>query len=349
VRSLLHPLRIGSLYLENNLALAPMSDTTDRSFRVICREFGAGLTLTGLVSAKGICHDPGFRRSWSCLAIDPAELPAGIQLFGSEPADFVRAIQQIQDHPLLSQCGLIDLNMGCPVAKVVKTGSGAALMLDPARAGQIIRACVQEASAFGKPVTVKFRKGWDEASHNAADFARMCEDAGAAALTVHGRTRVQMYSGQADWQIIGEVKAAVGIPVYGNGDVQSAETAAAMIRSTGADGVMVGRATRGRPWIFREIAAGLAIMDGSRVGPLPEEPALAEKSAIVIRHMDGLVSLMGEAAAIREMRGQLVWYFKGTPGGSELKNLAMKARTREEILAVLEVWHRDGMKSCENS
>jgi tRNA-dihydrouridine synthase B len=349
VNKLLHPLQIGTLRLENNLALAPMAGTTDRSFRIICHAFGAGLTITELVSARGICHDASLRRNWRYLAIDPAEVPVGIQLFGSEPADFRMAIQIIGNHPLLSQCSLIDLNMGCPAAKVLRSGAGAALMQNPELAGRIIESSVRAAEAFGKPVTVKFRKGWDTGLANAVPFARLCEAAGASALTIHGRTREQMYGGFADWQVIGAVKNAVRIAVYGSGDVKSADSAADLIRLTGVDGVMIGRAAQGCPWLFQEIAAGLAWQDDSEGGFSSGVISMQEKVAVVTRHLDGLIGLLGEAAGVREMRGQLTRYFKGTPGGSELKKKAMSAASRQDVLAALADWHRDWAKSCENS
>jgi tRNA-dihydrouridine synthase B len=353
---LLHPMQIGGLCLENNLALAPMSGTTSLPFRLLCRSFGAGLVYTELVSARGISHDPGLRRNGRYLATDPAEQPLGIQLFGSEPDDFSRAIAIIGEHPLLAQCRLIDLNMGCPVPKVVRAGAGAALMRQPEQAARIVAASVRAAGRYGKPVTVKFRKGWDSGEINAVPFARLCEAAGADAIAVHGRTRDQMYGGTADWQIIGEVKAAVRIPVYGNGDVRDAGSAARMLRLTGADGCMVGRGALGRPWIFREIAAGLAALD-AEAGHMPltetPRPCLdllpAEKSAVALRHLDGLIDLLGEVVAVREMRGQLVRYLKGEPVGSQLRKQAMQAVSRQDVQAVLDDWHRAREKSCENS
>jgi tRNA-dihydrouridine synthase B len=359
----LHPLAIGGVTLGNNLALAPLSGTSDRSYRLLCHEYGAGLVVTELVSARGICHDTRLTRNWRYLAIDPAEKPVAIQLFGADPADFRQAIARIGEHPLLGQCDLIDLNMGCPVAKVVRDGAGAALMRTPTLAAKIVSASVEAAAAFAKPVTVKFRKGWDEHSVNAAEFARICEDAGASALTIHGRTREQLYGGQADWQVIGEVKAAVKIPVFGNGDVSSAETARGLLLATGADGVMIGRAAQGRPWLFQEIAAGLAWLDAAladgRIEPhltaprahLPRysEPSAEQKAAAVLRHLDGLIDLLGETSAVREMRKQLAFYIKGTPHAAGLKNRAMQVENRRDVVAILADWCMNGPKSCGNS
>ncbi len=350
-KQLIHPLQIGSVRLDNNLALAPMAGTTDVVFRRICRRLGAGLTVTELVSARGICHDPDFRRNWRYLAIDPQELPVAIQLFGSDPDDFSRAIAMILAHPVLSQCSLFDLNMGCPVNKVVKGGEGSALMRTPDLAARIVKNSVQAAAAAGKPVTVKFRKGWDDNSVNAVDFAKCCEQAGAAALTIHGRTRQQLYGGQADWRIIGEVKAAVRIPVFGNGDVTTPEAASRLFLETGADGLMIGRAALGNPWIFQSILAALGPkglnpdipewlspklrLSNFTTAPMPPP---ADRLPVILEHLDGLIAMHGEATAVREMRKQLVHYLKGTAHGSFLKNQVMNASTRREIQALLEEW-----------
>lgn len=345
-KPLLHPLSIGPVHLENNLGLAPMAGTTDLAFRRICRRYGAGLTITELVSARGICHDPQLRRNWRYLAIDPAELPVGIQLFGSDPADFDQAIAIILAHPVLGQCSLIDLNMGCPVNKVVRSGEGAALMRTPDLAARIIERSVRAAAAGNKPVTVKFRKGWDEGNSNAVEFARLCESAGAAALTIHGRTRQQMYGGKADWTVIGEVKAAVGIPVYGNGDATSPEAIRQLILATGVDGVMIGRAAQGNPWLFRQAAEVLAA-NGAAAKPMLPPPS--ERVPVILEHLDGLIALNGESVAVREMRKQLIFYFKGTPQGATLKNKAMTAANRQEILAVLDEWRIYFTNYCEYS
>jgi len=334
--NLIHPLQIGPVQLENNLALAPMAGTTEMAFRRICRRFGAGLTVTELVSAAGICHDKTLKRNWRYLLIDPDEAPVAIQLFGGKPEDFQNAIVRILEHPLLGQCSLIDINMGCPVTKVVGRGEGAALMKTPDLAARIIDASVRAAATFGKPVTVKFRKGWNTEMINAVEFARVCEAAGAAALTVHGRTRAQMYSGFADWQVIGEVKAAVRIPVYGNGDIDSPATARRLMTQTGVDGLMVGRAAQGNPWLFRHLIT--ALNDPTGASDTPQIITSSEKIPVILEHLDGLIELHGEAVAVREMRKHLVCYFRGTRQASTLKNKAMTALTREEIAAVLEEW-----------
>lgn len=352
--SLLHALVIGGVKLENNLALAPMAGTTDLVFRHLCREMGAGLTVTELVSARGIVHDPSLSRNWRYLAIDPADNPVGIQLFGADPADFRLAIEQISRHPVLRLCSLIDLNMGCPVAKVVRTGAGCALMETPGLAARIIEASVRAAESSGMPVTVKIRKGMDDSRTNAAGFARLCAAAGAAAVTVHGRTRQQMYGGTADWSVITAVKNAISIPVFGNGDVRSAEDAARMLRQTGADGVMIGRAAQGNPWIFRQISAGLAGQDNAEPACRDERddgadlPTTAERLAVFQRHLLGLCDLLGEKTAVREMRKQLAWYMKGFPGVAVLKTRGTAAATLPEMLEVLEEWRIYSGNSCEN-
>jgi tRNA-dihydrouridine synthase B len=334
--ALIHPLQIGPVTLANNLALAPMAGTTELAFRRICRCFGAGLTVTELVSATGICHDKLFKRNWRYLVIDPAEVPVAIQLFGGDPNDFSRAISRILEHPILGQCSLIDLNMGCPVTKVVGRGEGAALMKTPDLAARIIEASVKAAAPFGKPVTVKFRKGWDDEMVNTAAFAHTCEEAGASALTIHGRTRKQMYSGHADWSAIGEAKSAVRIPVFGNGDIDSPTAARRMLHETGVDGLMIGRAAQGNPWLFQWLVSALADPTGNS----DTQPVItpAEKIPVILEHLDGLIAQHGEAIAIREMRKQLVCYFRGARQGAILKNKAMAAQNREEVAAVLEEW-----------
>jgi tRNA-dihydrouridine synthase B len=338
--ALIHPLRIGTVVLPNNLALAPMAGTTDLVFRRICRRFGAGLTVTELVSARGVCHDPKLQRNWRYLAIDPVELPVAIQLFGADPADFATAVTRILIHPILGQCSLIDINMGCPVAKVVKGGEGSALMRTPDLAARVVAASVNAAAPFGKPVTVKFRKGWDVDSVNAVSFARVVEAAGAAAVTVHGRTRDQMYSGRADWQVIGDVKAAVRIPVFGNGDIDSPEAARRMLAQTGVDGLMIGRAAQGNPWIFQQL---LTLADPAGNETVPARLTPADKIPVIIEHLDGLIACHGEDVAVREMRKHLACYLRGSQWqGAQplaaLKNRAMTARTRDEIIALLGEW-----------
>lgn len=338
---LIHAMQIGNIRLENNLALAPMAGTTETGFRRMCRMQGAGLVVTELVSARGICHDPDLRRSMRYLYIDKREKPVAIQLFGADPDDFIKAINIIAAHPITGSCDLIDLNMGCPVSKVVRQGEGCALMKNLPLAARIIAACVRVAD---RPVTVKFRKGWDESQVNAVEFARMCEESGASALTIHGRTRAQMYGGRADWEVIGKVKQSVGIPVYGNGDITSVQSARQMLEDTAVDGLMVGRAVQGNPWLFRQLINGLA-----SAGTSQEVPDVSEKISLILDHLDGLIFRLGEYTAVREMRGHLVCYIKGTAHGSDLKRRASLAASKSEILDILEDWRIHCGKTCENS
>ncbi|NCA98901.1 MAG: tRNA dihydrouridine synthase DusB [Clostridia bacterium] len=365
--SLIHPLAIGSLVVPNNLALAPMAGTSDTVYRAICREMGAGLVVTELVSARGICYDPALKRSWRYLEIMPeAERPVAIQLFGADPDDFYRAIQLIHQHPILRQCDLIDLNMGCPVPKVVRGGEGSALMKDPPLAGRIIEASVRalaEVAAAGadtgpfsgsgsaaaiKPLTVKFRKGWDDQSVNAPAFARLCQEAGAAAVTIHARTRDQFYSGKADWSIITAVKQAVTIPVYGNGDIINATSARQMLQETGVDGLMIGRAAQGNPWIFQEITAELANLPKNGPRPFFGKPTPQARAAMVLRHLRGLAVRVGERTAVAEMRAQLAYYLRGTPQAAQWKNIAMRAKTVVEVEAFLDEWLKDMQRLAVN-
>lgn len=341
---LIQPLSIGPVRLPNNLALAPMAGTTDLVYRRICHRFGAGLTVTELVSARGLRHDPAMCRNWRYLAIAPEDGAMAIQLFGSEPEDFSAAIKQILDHPLLSRCSLIDLNMGCPVKKVVAAGAGCALMQTPGQAEKIVRAAVAATGRTAVPITVKCRSGWDESSVNAPSFARMLAGAGACALTIHGRTRQQMYGGKADWSVIAAVRQAVTIPVFGNGDVRNAGDAARMLTETGVDGVMIGRAAQGNPWLFSQIALELAGAD-----PAAAVPDIHERIVVVTTHLDGLIETLGEKTAVREMRRHLAWYLRGTRGAVRLRTAGMLAASRAELLQVLEDWRICYEKSCENS
>lgn len=327
-----HPIRVGSRTMPGNLALAPMAGATDGAFRALCREQGASMTCTELVSARGIRHDPGLRRSWRYLAITPAEQPVAIQLFGADPDDFDYAVRAVLEHPVLSAAFAIDINMGCPVPKVAGAGAGAALMRDLPLASRILRSASAAASGYGVPVTVKFRTGWDAASADTPAFARMAEQSGAALLTVHARTRDQMYAGRADWSVIAAVKAAVSVPVLGNGDVRDPASAAAMLRETGADGLAVGRAALGDPWIFARIAAAL------RGEPMPPPPGIAERAAAALREIDARIALHGEGQALRESRKSLLWYLHGTPHSAELRRRASEVADRASAAALLEDW-----------
>ncbi len=332
--SWIHPIQVGKLEIANNLFLAPMAGGSELPFRKICHRMGAGLVCTELVTARGIRYQKSIDKNYRYLEISLDEFPVAIQLFAAEPADFEAAIQAIFEHPLLSRCAIIDINMGCPVPKVVKTGAGSALMKNPALAGDIIRTCVR---ASPVPVSVKFRKGWSEVSSNAVEFARMCEDCGASLLSIHGRTTAQMYTGQADWDIIRQVKEAVRIPVIGNGDVASPALARAMFEQTGVDGVMIGRAALGNPWLFPQILRALGPeLDVRDEDPFSQRPSLEERIAVMKDHLSGAVAQWGEVTAMKEMRKHFGWYLKGVSGSVPVKVRLMRCEKMSEALSILD-------------
>ena len=295
--------------------LGPMAGVTDLPYRVLCREFGADVTCTEMVSAKAMYYKN--RTTEALLTRAPEEKTAAVQLFGSEPELMADMAQTLED-----RFDIIDVNMGCPVAKVVGNREGSYLMTDLPLAERIISTM---AKRLRVPLTVKFRKGFDEAHANAAEFARMAEASGAAAVAVHGRTREQFYSGKADWDCIAEVKKAVKIPVIGNGDIFSAEDALRMIDRTGADGIMVARGARGNPWIFRAIKAALS---GT---PIPKRPDGEEMRRVILTHARGLVRDKGEWVAMREMRKHLAWYSAGRQGASSFRERINSLETMEEL------------------
>lgn len=318
------------------VSLAPIAGTTDLTFRTMCRRFGSDSGCTELVSARGIAFQGSVDGSMRYLRIDhDAEGPCAIQLFGHDATDFSRAIPLILSHPELSGARWIDLNMGCPVPKVVKTGAGAALMKDIPRAADIITASVRAAEPFGVPVSVKFRKGWDDECINAVKFAKMCADSGACAITLHARTREQMYRGKADWSVIAEAAEALrgsGVKVIGNGDVRDGESAERMLRETGADGVAVGRAAMGNPWVFSDIRGYL---EGA---PSRRSPTPRERADLIFEHLDGLTGLLGEDCAMKEMRSQIAHYLKGRHKAAECRAEAVRARSVHEIRDIIEKW-----------
>lgn len=293
------PLWIGNVKIEKPLALAPMAGVTDQPFRLLCREQGAGLVCTEMVSAKAILYKN--KNTGMLMAIDEKERPAALQLFGCEPEVMAEAARQIEERNF----DILDVNMGCPVPKVVNNGEGSALMKNPKLAGEIVKALVK---AVKKPVTVKIRKGFDGEHVNAVEMAKILEDAGAAAIAVHGRTREQFYSGRADWEIIRRVKEAVSIPVIGNGDVDSPDAAAALLRETGCDGVMIARGAQGNPWIFSRV---LRYLEDGTLLPLPDRQEVKE---MIFRHGAMLIAAKGEYTGIREMRKHVAWYTAGFPG-----------------------------------
>ena len=309
-------LKIGSVELQNPLILAPMAGVTDLPFRLLCKEQGAGLLCMEMVSAKAILYNN--KNTESLLAIHPEELPVSLQLFGSDPKIVSEMAKRIEERPF----SILDINMGCPVPKVVRNGEGSALMKDPKLAERIISKTVK---AVNKPVTVKIRKGFDEAHINAVELARIAEASGAAAVAVHGRTREQYYSGNADWEIIRQVKEAVRIPVIGNGDVDTPQKAEAILQETGCDGVMIGRAARGNPWIFRQVLAYL------ENGIEEDKPSIEEVQAMMLRHARMQTSCKGGYTGIREMRKHISWYTAGYPHSAKLRARINSVESLQEL------------------
>ena len=300
--------------------LAPMAGVADRAMRELCMEMGAGFCCTEMISAMGVyCSD---RKSAQLMKINEQERPCGIQLFGKEPHTFPKAVEAA----LRYRPEFIDINMGCPAHKVAGHGSGAALMKSPALAEEIAKVVIG-AVAGEVPVSVKIRAGWDDTSRNAVELALRCEQAGAAWITVHGRTRAQMYAPPVDLSIIRDVKRAVGVPVIGNGDVTDGPSAAHMISKTDCDAVMIGRAAQGRPWLFREVSDYLR----SRGAEPVESPSIEERMAMMLRHIRLLCEYKGEHIGMREARKHAAWYTKGLRGGSALRQRVVALQTYEEL------------------
>ena len=304
MKDLLHKLKIGSVTLDNNILLAPMAGVTDLPFRLLCREQGVGLVCMEMISAKAILYKN--KNTESLLTIHPQEGPVSLQLFGSDPKILSEMAKRIEERPF----AILDINMGCPVPKVVGNGEGSALMKQPKLVEEIVTAVVK---AVRKPVTVKIRKGFNDTCVNAVEIARIAEGCGAAAVMIHGRTREQYYAGEADWEIIADVKEKLSIPVIGNGDVTDGVSAAAILQQTGCDGVMVGRAARGNPWIFRQIAAYL---QNGTVLARPEKDEIRET---ILRHAGMQLEYKGEYTGIREMRKHVSWYTAGMPASARLR------------------------------
>ena len=330
-------MKIGNVELKNAIALAPMAGVTDLPFRLLCKEQGCGLMYTEMVSAKALLYKN--RNTKPLLETRPEEEPVAVQLFGSDPEIMSEMALQLEEGPY----AIIDVNMGCPVPKIVNNGEGSALMKDPKLAEQILTAMVKK---LHKPVTVKFRKGFNDSNINAVEFAKMAESCGVAAVAVHGRTREQYYSGKADWDIIRQVKEAVSIPVLGNGDVFTPEDAKRMKEETGCDGIMVARGAKGNPWLFKRILHYL------ETGELLPPPTAEEVKRMIVRHGTLQTEFRGEEIAMREMRKHVAWYTAGFPHSSALRNDINQVETLEELERLVDAdfnFHYKLVKMSRNS
>lgn len=313
-------LTIGNVTLDNPYILAPMAGVTDLPFRLLCKEQGAGLLCMEMISAKALQYKN--KNTKALLTIHPEEYPVSLQLFGSDPEIISRIAHEIEELPFQ----ILDINMGCPVPKIVRNGEGSALMNQPKLVHEIVSQTVR---ATKKPVTVKIRKGFDEDHVNAVEIARIIEEAGAAAVAVHGRTREQYYSGRADWEIIRKVKEAVAIPVIGNGDVTSGESALKMMQETGCDGVMIGRGAQGNPWIFSEL------IEYEKTGVTPKRPDVSEIRDTMLRHARLQIDFKGDYLGIREMRKHVAWYTKGIKGAARLRDEINRVESYSELESLL--------------
>ena len=320
----LHKLKIGNVELENNLILAPMAGVTNLPFRIICKDYGAGMVCTEMASAKAMFHND--QKTKRLFNTEGEKRPISFQVFGSELESIAYAVKYMSDF-----ADIIDINMGCPAPKVVKNGDGSKLLLDLEKAKQIIETAVQNSKV---PVTVKFRKGWDKENIVAVEIAQIAEQAGASAVTIHGRTKSEFYTGKADWDIIKKVKQSVNIPVIGNGDIIDEESALQMFEQTGVDGIMIGRGSFGNPWIFRNIKHYL------ETGEKLPQPTNNEKLEVMEKHIELAVKEKGEDVAIKELRKHIAWYTKNLKNSSEFRNSINKVEKKEELISKLEEYFK---------
>ncbi|MCX7695755.1 MAG: tRNA dihydrouridine synthase DusB [Caloramator sp.] len=314
-------MNIGEFVPENNVFLAPMAGVTDKAFRILCKEFGAGLVYTEMVSSKGLYY--GSQKTEFMLDIDEKEAPAVVQIFGSDPDIMGFMAEKISEK---EDVAFIDINMGCPAPKIVKNKEGSYLMKEPELAQKIVKKVVEKSK---KPVTVKIRKGWDENNVNAVEFAKMLEACGVSAIAIHGRTRSQMYEGKADWDIIKKVKESVNVPVIGNGDVVSCQDAKRLLEYTNCDAVMIGRGALGNPWIFKKVVTYL------KEGIILDDPLPQEKVDLAIRHLEMMYKFKGQRGVI-EMRKHIAWYLKGLKNAAAVRDMVNKIESKEEIIKLLE-------------
>ncbi len=320
-------LKIGNVKLDNPVILAPMAGVTDLPYRKIVKRMNCGLVCTEMVSSNGLVHKN--QRTIEMLKVDSLERPVSLQLFGNDPEIMAKATQIVAEK---SDPEIIDLNVGCPTPKIVKNGYGSALMKEPRLLEEVIKAMVQ---AVNKPITVKIRSGWDKDSINAVEIAKIAENAGAKALAIHGRTRSEFYSGQADWAIIAKVKEAINIPVIGNGDIFTPKDAKAMFEETNCDGVMIGRGAQGNPWLFKRIDHYL------KTGDILDPPTATEKIEVAIMHLDNLLEYKGEYIGVREMRKHAGWYIKGLPNCTNIKDLLNQINRSKNMKEVLIEYKKD--------
>lgn len=326
-------LQIGNFIIDGNVVLGPMAGVTDMPYRALCKEQGASFTYTEMISAKALQYKN--KNTIPLMQVSATEGQAALQLFGSDPEVMAQEAARLEEGPY----AFFDINMGCPVPKIVGNGEGSALMLQPRRAGEIVSAMKKR---LHKPVTVKFRKGFDAQHINAVEFAKMLQDCGADALAVHGRTREEYYSGKADWDVIGEVKAAVDIPVIGSGDIYSGADAANLLAKSGCDGVMVARGARGNPWIFSRIN------EYFKTGKESPGPDISELCSMILRHCCMLIEFSGEDMAIRQMRKHVGWYSAGYPASASLRREINSAATYGEFRDILTKWHENLQKGQLN-